>query len=235
MEISWAYVLFMGLVTLVIYRRFFKKQAVTESKRIIQDEYTELRSILNENNPEQWKAYKETPKVSAWVKETPDSQFIIIKGRVILENTTIMKVLHAIWDVGFRSTWDDILDDFKVLKTYSPTSDMISYYAKSPMPFLVKHREFVQKRSFKFEDDSILVLFKNVDGEDIPIRKDCVRAETIIQGNVIRIGENNSVIMDFLSQNDVKGSLPPKLTNTFAPGKAFDWLKKLAMVVENVQ
>ncbi|CAG9312374.1 unnamed protein product [Blepharisma stoltei] len=232
--VTFLFLLAIGLVSVYIFKTFLKRKATIVTKQPVRDEFTEIREMLSGGN-EGWTAYKDTPQVSVWVKNSESSAFVVIKGRIVLESTTAKRVFHAIWDPSFRQTWDDVLSDYKVIEEYTDYSDLTYYYAKSPMPFMVGHREFIQVRSYKVEDGDYFVLYRHADKEDIPVKKDCVRAVTIISGNIIGKGDApNTVVMDFISQNDVKGNIPPQLTNTFAPGKCFDWLKKLVKAVNNV-
>ena len=52
-----------------------------------------------------------------------------------------------------------MIQDFQVLETLSEESDIIYFYAASPMPSLVSNREFLQYRRFSKEKNAIYIVY----------------------------------------------------------------------------
>ncbi|OMJ68227.1 hypothetical protein SteCoe_34391 [Stentor coeruleus] len=202
------------------------KQNLTQaSPGHIPDKFEEFATLMAEDVTEGWDVVKDTPDLKVYKKITESSPVAIIKATIIVQNTTADDALFAIWDGEFRREWDDVLQDFKVIEKYSETSDVIYFYAASPVPTIVSNREFVQYRKYRKDGKGILIVYWSADKEDLPIPEGWVRANTIISGYYIKPIENG-VEMYFISQNDVRGKIPPKLINAVAPTKAMEWSKK---------
>lgn len=167
--------------------------------------------------------------MNLYKKDTGESPIAIIKSDVTLKDTTVDDVLFAIWDGEFRRSWDNVAQDFHIIDVVDQYTDQIYFYAKSPVPMIVSNREFVQHRIYRRDGPKISIVYWSADRDDIPVPEGWVRANTIISGYIIEPGRNpGEVIVNFITQNDVKGKIPPKLINTFAPSKALSWVKELS-------
>lgn len=172
---------------------------------------------------------KSMPNISIYKMISDNSAIAIIKARAIITDATPDKVFKAIWDGEFRKKWDTVLKRFEVLEQIDESTDLIRFYAESPLPSLVANREFLQMRCCKDYEGGKVIVYWSVERPDIEVPEGVIRANTIISGYVIIPDESNpkNTRLDFISQNDVRGSIPPQLINTFAPRKASDWIKKL--------
>lgn len=191
----------------------------------VPDKFDEFITLMAEDVTEGWDVVKDTPDLKVYKKIPENSPVAIIKATIIVQNTTVDDALFAIWDGKFRREWDDVVQDFKVLEKHSETSDVIYFYAASPMPAIVSNREFVQHRKYRKDDKGILIVYWSADMESLPVPTGWVRANTIISGYYIKPIEDG-VEMYFISQNDVRGKIPPKLINAVAPTKAMEWSRK---------
>ena len=222
------------LVGYIFYKQFMKKltkqkeedEELAPLRSPENDKFLELKNLLSEPVSEGWDVIKKTSTLEVYKKITESSPIAIIKAKIFIPETTIEDVLFAIWDGNFRRKWDNVIQDFQVLETLSEESDIIYFYAASPMPSLVSNREFLQYRRFSKEKNAIYIVYWSADKDNIPVPKDWIRAHTIISGYSIR-AEDGGAVVEFISQNDVKGKIPHKLINTLAPSKAMDWVKKL--------
>ena len=190
------------------------------------DKFDELKSLLASPVCEGWDVVKDVPGLQVYKKIPENSPVAIIKAKIIIKDTTQEDVLFAIWDGKFRREWDNVIQNFHVIEQESEDSDIIYFYAASPMPSIVSNREFIQHRKFVRENSGIFIVYWSAEREDIPIPDGWVRANTIISGYAIKKVQDG-VMVEFISQNDVKGKIPPKLINAVAPSKAMDWVKKL--------
>ena len=238
MEISSKILIVFGgglLISYILYKHFNKKgykeeEASDEEMAPLAqsdcEKFSELKSLLSEPISEGWDTVKETPTLQVYKKITEASPVAIIKAKILIADTNIEDVLFAIWDGDFRREWDNVIQDFHVVEKVSEDNDVIYFYAKSPLPALVSNREFLQHRKYVKDNTGIYIVYWSADRNDIPTPNGWVRANTIISGYAIK-PDNYGVLVEFISQNDVKGKIPPKLINSFAPGKAIDWVKKL--------
>ena len=219
------------LITYILYKQLLKNfQWNYEENEIIRpahDKFFELKTLLLEPISEGWDVIKQTNTIEVHKKTTESSPIAIIKAKIFIPDTNIDDVLFAIWDGDYRREWDNVIQDFHVIEKLSEDSDVIYFFAKSPLPAIVSNREFIQNRKFLREKNGIFIVYWSADNESIPVPDGFIRANTIISGYHIK-AENDGVRLEFISQNDVKGKIPPKLINTFAPSKAIDWVKKLS-------
>lgn len=239
-EETWQYTL-IGAVSVLaavfLGNLFFRKpkEPPKLKHQELQNQYSELNKLINEDSEEGWVTVKDTPNLKVMRKETGSSPVAIIKAQMTIENTTPEKVHFCIWDGNYRRQWDTVIKDFKVLETFSENSDLIYFYAQSPVPRIVANREFLQRRGFRKQGNSIEIVYYSADRPDIPTQEGWVRAQTIISGYTIQpVPGTTNVCVNFISQNDVKGLIPPKLINAFAPKKATEWIKKLAQACSNL-
>lgn len=189
------------------------------------DKFEEFEILMIEGTSEGWDIVKDNPDFKVYKKITEYSPVAIIKATILVNDTTPDDALFAIWDGEFRREWDNVLQDFKVIEKFSENSDVIYFYAASPFPSIVSNREFIQHRKYRKDENGILIVYWSAERDDIPIPKGWVRANTIISGYYIKSIEGG-VELYFISQNDVKGKIPPKLINAVAPTKAMDWSRK---------
>lgn len=222
------------LITFIICKHFSKKiqrkdpdEELTPLTLHDSDKFSELKVLLTESTSEGWDTVKETAGLKVYKKMTEASPVAIIKAKILIPDTSPEDVLFAIWDGEFRREWDNVIQDFHVVEKTSEDTDIIYFYAKSPMPSIISNREFVQHRRYIKEKSGIYIVYWSADREDLEVPKGWVRANTIISGYAISRQPTGEVLVEFISQNDVKGKIPPKLINTFAPSKAIDWVKKL--------
>lgn len=229
-----------GLIILYVCCKNYRKRKVpmkgeeekqVESEKIHEpvvsecEKVTEFKILLKEQASEGWDTIKETETLQVYKKITDNSPVAIIKARLLLKDTSPDDAFFAIWDGEFRREWDSVAKDFHVVEKFAEDSDIIYFYAASPMPSLVSNREFVQNRRYIKEKDSIYIVYWSADMPERPVPDNWVRANTILSGYCISQVEEG-VRVEFISQNDVKGKIPPKLINAVAPSKALEWARK---------
>lgn len=192
------------------------------------DRFEEIIDLLKESseNNIDWECAKHLNSTYIYKKKTENASLTIIKASTIIENTTSETVLNLIWDVSLRSRWDTLSKNFTLLETISENHDLIRFEIDSPMPALVSPREFLQYRQRKKQGDSYAIVLWSEAKPEIPVPKGFTRAETIYGGYLI-IPDGTNVRLELINNNDMRGSIPPKLINTMAPQKSMEWIKKL--------
>jgi hypothetical protein len=185
----------------------------------------ELKILLKESSSDGWDTVKESEMLKVYKKITESSPIAIIKAQLLLKETCVDDAFFAIWDGNFRREWDSVARDFHVVSQTSEDADIIYFYAASPMPSLISNREFVQHRRYVKEKGMVFIVYWSADLPDRPVPDNWVRANTILSGYCISQNDDG-VLVEFISQNDVKGKIPPKLINAMAPSKALEWAKK---------
>lgn len=186
---------------------------------------TELKQLLRESTLDGWDTIKESECLQVYKKITESSPIAIIKAKLLLPDSCVDDAFFAIWDGEFRREWDSVAKDFHVVSKSSEDADIIYFYAASPMPSIISNREFLQHRRYVKENGAIYIVYWSADMPEKPVPENWVRANTILSGYSISQTENG-VLVEFISQNDIKGKIPPKLINALAPNKALEWARK---------
>ena len=78
------------------------------------------------------------------------------------------------------------------------------------------NRDFVQRRVYRYDypvKDTLCIQFKSIDHPLVPIKKNCIRAETFISGYLISTDPTNreNTILQLVTQVDVKVIFEKKL------------------------
>jgi hypothetical protein len=161
----------------------------------------------------------------------------MIKSIFTIENYTKEQVYEAIANVSIRKEWDKIFSEFKVIEADSEGYEILYMSIKvkfifTKAPVFVKNRDFVQRRKIwkNFPDENSVILhFKSVDNQHCPVKKDFIRANTIISGYYIQTLSTNPLRtrLSGITQTDVKGIIPKMIVNRVAQNAPKEWMKNL--------
>ena len=190
-------------------------------------------SLIEEPTSQDWQTIKETPALSIYRKNTGDSPVAIIKAHVVVQGVTAADLMTVIWDVEVRVKWDTVLKGFQELEVLSPDSSVIAFYVKPPVPF-ISARDFVQLRCRQVVDGAMLISYQSVDRPEFPVPEGYIRGHTMISGYRICQVSPSDCEMDFISQTDIKGSIPVGILNTIAPLRAQEWIKKMVAAAQSL-
>jgi hypothetical protein len=119
------------------------------------------------------------------------------------------EIYQAITDVNIRKQWDNVFSELKVID-FDPVNNTETVYMliKSPTVF-VSDRDFVQQRK-KWVDfpekDSIMIHYRSVPNNKMPIKNKIIRGEIIISGYLIKTISYNppKSFLLIISQTDIK-------------------------------
>lgn len=189
--------------------------------------------LMSESPDDGWETIKSTPSLSIYRKKTGDSPVAIIKANVRMTGVTVEDVMKVIWNVEIRVTWDSVMKGFRDIEKMGEDKGVIYFYVKPPVPFIAA-RDFVQLRCREKVGEDWIIAYKSVERPDCELPEGYIRGETRISG--YRIGQRGEECeVDFISQTDIKGSIPVGLLNTIAPLRAQEWIKKMTLAAQSLQ
>jgi len=142
---------------------------------------------------------------------------LVILFKAVWDNVTVDTIAEAHINPTERMKWDH-LKAFELVEKLSDTSDVV--YSHAPAPLMVTERDFVNKRWFKKdypEPGTYTMCVKHTTHPSKPENKKNVRGECILGGLYLKALPGNKVAMVSMSQMDLKGSIPIKMINKFAP------------------
>ena len=190
--------------------------------------------LIEEPASESWETIKESTALSIFRKKTGDSPVAIVKARALIEDVSAEDVMQVIWDVHVRATWDTVMKGFQEVEVHSADSSVITFFVKPPVPF-ISARDFVQLRCRQKVGTSTVISYQSVDRPDVPVVEGMIRGNTILSGYRIEQKPGNQCMVDFISQTDIKGSIPVGILNTVAPTRAADWIKKMGVAAQSLR
>jgi hypothetical protein len=140
-----------------------------------------------------------------------------LKALVTTVHITADVVHEVLYNIETRVNWDHGGKDMQVVEKIDDELDVIYFWAKAPPTFT--NREFLQSRLTRTLDDGTrVIIYRSVKHDKFPEKpKKFVRAYTKLSGYVIKpnpSGEGCRVT--FLSQNDIKASIPSVRTLHFS-------------------
>jgi hypothetical protein len=165
-------------------------------------------------------------KISVMKKLSSDNPVVLVKTSFELD-CPAQTIFTLIYDLNWRSKWDDVLSRFRIVDTICPGTDIMYTFFKSPMG--VSHRDFLQKRTLihDYKGAHSVIVFTNITHPKCPPVKDAVRAETIISGYYIKDLKEGGCCVTCISQTDIKGVVPKWIVNYAASKAPLAWLKRL--------
>lgn len=157
-----------------------------------------------------------------------------LKALVTTVHITADVVHEVLYNIETRVNWDHGGKDMQVVEKIDDELDVIYFWAKAPPTFT--NREFLQSRLTRTLDDGTrVIIYRSVKHDKFPEKpKKFVRAYTKLSGYVIKpnpSGEGCRVT--FLSQNDIKASIPSWVVNLLASFFMKKWLNTLRDACNN--
>ena len=157
-----------------------------------------------------------------------------MRAYCILENLTMEAIIYSILDIGQRNRWDKNFFGFRLVEAPPGGCQIMTSTFKSPAPFVVQHRDFVQYRRVSMKRDErgdpiYMILFRSAEHPDAPERKGVVRAETYISGYILRKNKEDRKKLDFflVSLADPRGLIPKWLVNRGSATAPPQWIAAL--------
>jgi hypothetical protein len=200
-----------------------------ESKFETDDSVKHLLEI--EAEPEsKYKIMIKNEKMTILRKTEEGNPVVLIKSTSIVEGPAD-KIFQLIYDMNYRSKWDKVFSNLKIVKILNENTDVMYTYLKAP--FMIADRDFLQKRTCykNFRNIDYVIAFRSWDDAEIPPIKNVIRANTVISGYIIRAVTPIKCSLTMISQTDIKGSIPKSIINAFAAKAPLDWIKRLEIAL----
>lgn len=166
-----------------------------------------------------WKRVYNKHEHEVYTKKNDKSAFKMIKCVANYPDIPAPVLYDVLHDGAFRNHWDD-----NCISTFETCllnlNNDIGYYAlRCPSP--LKNRDFVLLRSWLEMGNDYFICSHSVDYQDLPVKKDFVRAVSYQVGYYIHQTGKTGCVLYYVSQVDPKGRLPSwsvnRATSYFAP------------------
>nr|CCC89763.1 conserved hypothetical protein [Trypanosoma congolense IL3000] len=193
-----------------------------------------------------FRKFKETALSSnGWSKKYSDSHTLVETRpsedgdtgiRVVRVRREMLKVscddlYDSLHDASYRATWDDNMLEGKNIVKLNPHNDIGYYAVKLPWP--LTNRDFCNMRSWmEFADGEYIIFNHSVTHPNCPVRKEFVRAKSILSGYLIQPHSAEGCVLTYLTLSDPCGSIPHafiNFTTTRLVPKVMDQLEKCAL------
>jgi hypothetical protein len=150
----------------------------------------------------------------------------IVRVNVDMPTVDPQLLYDSLHDPDYRKSWDqNMLAGFNIVQLDERND--IGYYA-AKFPAMITNRDFCNLRSWmEFTNGEYLIMNHSEPHRDCPEKKGFIRAKSIITGYYIRPRAGGGCSMVYITQSDLKGSLPHWLLNMGLTKMAPTTMKKL--------
>ena len=183
---------------------------------------SKISDIINiTTETEGWKEVNEKGDYIVHTKKT-DSGVNWVRGYGPIDFSA-EKVLEFMKSEGATSKYDDQYKEGRTVETIGLGKNVRVGYSRYKGATLVSDRDFVMiLADFKDADGRILTIGTSIDHPDVPPVKKVVRADLLIGGWVLipdQADPENKWNAYYISQSDLKGSIPKMITNSVSKGQ----------------
>jgi len=166
-----------------------------------------------------WSLKHEEGKTKVWSAKSEVSPFDMIRLYTELPDIDADLLYDVLHDPDYRVQWDESMLEGLNLVRLGPNDDIGYYCAKSPVS-LISNRDWVNQRSWSEKPGEEYIIWNHTVDYDHPLPKGCVRAHSYMTGYIVR-PVKGGCSLSYLTQTDVKGWIPAKVSNyvttKFAP------------------
>jgi len=164
--------------------------------------------------------------------KTAETTINIVRMRAQL-NVSVSVLYDVLHDANYRKEWDETMDEGYCIQQIDAHNDVGYYAAKSPF-FAISGRDFCNQRSWwrNLDGSEYIIHNHSVIHPDCPEKKGYVRAWSHMTGYLLRPNpdQEGTTIMAYLTQSDMRGSIPAWAINLGASKFAPSLVDKLARV-----
>lgn len=191
-----------------------------------------------------WKQKVRQKTIRLYMKSLPKeiSPVFLVAAKFECINAPPEIIVTMIWEKDERMSWDTNILATRTIEE-NDVGDIEHSVCKFPSP--MANREFLKYRirRFEYQDYPYVIVSRSCERDECPVGKGNVRAESIINGYVIRPMEEDPwrTNISIALSTDVKGSIPSWVVGFTAARVPGRWVKNLEaaaqkyMKVNNIQ
>ena len=198
------------------------------SNSTLENNFATIESLTVFSDDTPWSLISDFEGIKTYRKEVPGSEVFPLKGVTVL-NSPIEKVLTLMLDDKRATEWIDLLTGIKLIKTYSEKKYTLLYEMASPLPLLVKKRDFLLESNFSYQnkDKKVTLSLHSVVDDSVPIRKSYVRGYIYkSEWNFIAL-QKDKTLVSLEYHVDPRGLIPKWIVRTFQKNWPHNTLKDL--------
>ncbi|EDR24305.1 phosphatidylcholine transfer protein, putative [Entamoeba dispar SAW760] len=170
------------------------------------EDFMEFKKILDDD--EGWKVKQDKNGTKVLFRDAENEEILQVKLKTMALHDIPAEVLHdVVQDPAYRTEWDTSMKSERLIEQIDENTE-IGYYSVK-MPFTIKNRDWVNMRSWWFNEDKSLFIIINhsVEHEKAPVEKDFIRAKSLKTGYIIEKTPDGTKL-SFFSWNAWNGWIP---------------------------
>ncbi|GAB1220300.1 hypothetical protein ENUP19_0050G0083 [Entamoeba nuttalli] len=174
-------------------------------------DFMEFKKTLDDD--EGWTVDQDKNGTKVLFRDAANENVLQIKLKSMALHDIPIDVLHdVIQDPQFRTEWDGSMKEQHLVEQIDENTE-IGYYSVK-MPFTVANRDWVNMRSWWFNEDKSLYIIMNhsVEHDKAPVDKNFVRAQSLKTGYIIEKTPEGTKL-SFFSWNSWNGWIPTWVVN----------------------
>ena len=216
------------LAFLLVYSSTIAQESLAPNSTFA-DNLSNVESMTVSSDKTPWALISDSEGVKTYRKEVPGSEIFPLKGVTIL-NAPIEKVLTLMLDDNRATEWIDLLADIKLIKTYSDRRYTLLYEMASPLPLLVKKRDFLLESNFSYDkkEKKVTLSLHSVEDASVPLQKDYLRGYIYkSEWNFTALKKEGKTLVSLEYHVDPRGLIPKWIVRAFQKNWPHNTLKDL--------
>ena len=200
-----------------------------EPNSISGNNHADIAALAVSSDETPWSLISDAEGIKTYRKEVPGSEVFPLKGVTILD-AQIEKVLTLMLDDNRATEWIDLLTEIKLIKTYSDRQYTLLYEMASPLPLLVKKRDFLLESNFSYDqkEGKVTLSLHSVEDDGVPPQKGHVRGYIYkSEWNFMALKKEGKTLVSLEYHVDPRGLIPKWLVRTFQKSWPHNTLKDL--------
>ena len=196
---------------------------------ISENNLSNIESMKVSGDETPWSLISDIDDVKTYRKEVQGSGIFPLNGVTIL-NAPIEKVLTLMLDDNRATEWIDLLTEIKLIKTVSDRQYTLLYKMASPLPLLVKKRDFLLESNFAFhkKEEKVTLSLHSVEDESVPLQKGYLRGHIYkSKWRFIALKKEGKTLVSLEYHVGPKGLIPKWIVRTFQKDWPHNTLKDL--------
>mmetsp|Transcript_38614 Transcript_38614/g.43862 ORF Transcript_38614/g.43862 Transcript_38614/m.43862 type:complete len:247 (-) Transcript_38614:74-814(-) len=180
-----------------------------------------------------WQLVISQDQAMIYQREFAEHSFHMFRARYKLKGVSCDLLMDMVYNLERRRKWEPAFSTMEIVEELGDQYDICYFKVKGPWG--ISDRDFVQIRKLFQHGDATYLGLKSVVHPEKPEFTDVIRAETLISGYCVRPDPEDAttVILETLSQTDVKGLIPVSIINYFAGRKIANWIATLTQACES--